>query len=381
MAENSNTKRTWTTTSGTRPNALAADLAKPESKQRLEELDALSRDPQYSRGVAPDVRQSLQDAVAQAKQAYDARVNQNDWLEVAQTLGRAVAQFGAAQSGIQSGNRRDMSNLNMGPGIDYGARSDRSFREYQASVGNAKDLAALDKQSFLDNAADKKEQYQRREDYLSNALKVAREHESDDEKFRRQVGLEKWKVTQEEGRDARREDSAGRRDSDSQRKLELQELNKQEKSLQKILQARQLAGNNTELVDDLGKKSADKLQQSYGKILSEGDLNLQEIQATKPGMLWGTNPDTKKTRENINAKILETKNLLDGIARRKKELISGAGQQSQVPVESTQEVQQSAPSPTPVSDKVQVRSPQGVVGTVPRAQLEEALKQGFTEIK
>lgn len=71
----------------------------------------------------------LKAAREDARTAYREQANRNEWYEVAQTLGNAVANFIAAQRGVAD---RALAL----PQIDYGERTGRALREYQTELGS-----------------------------------------------------------------------------------------------------------------------------------------------------------------------------------------------------------------------------------------------------
>lgn len=331
---------------------LASDIAEggePEETPELQStgfyvqgLKKLSDKAQQSPLVPPETKQSLQDAMNSAKELYQQQANRNDWLEVAQTLGRAVAQFGAAQSGMRSG--RDMSGLNFGPGINYEGRNQRALAEYRQGVDNAKDLAGADKEKYREEATAQERGFNREEDYFKSGLGAARESEHDKSSNARQNKADK--------RQAQRE-------SDVDRKLEIADLNKQESSLQKQLRAAQsLAVDLTN--EDLSGKSEQKMQEKLGARAGEAGVSMQELrdiaEASKDKGILGTGilrgEDKTKKSELLQQKVVDPiKNMLDAIAARKKELISGGAQVAQPRKEDKQkEETASAPKPGDIVD-------------------------------
>lgn len=362
-------------------NSLAQELQKPQADQYLQQLDELSKDQETARGVPDDTRQTLQDAVNQARQAYQDKVTQNEWQQVAQTLGNAVAQFGAAQSGMKSG--RDMSNLNFGPGIDYNARSDRAFREYQTDLGNAANADAMNRQQFADTAASKKEQYGRREDYLKEALRTAREREQEGGRLARAQSSENTQYRRDVARDAQKEGREDRRQVDAQRKMELQDLNKQELDLAGKLQAARSLANTMQSDDDLSNKSKEKLQSQYGAVAAKAGIDADQLaqigeQSKDKGVL-GTGilrrEDKAKKSQLVNDQVVAPiKNMLDAIKQRKQQLISG------------QQVEKDTSISTPAapaqdSGMIQMKAPDGRVGQIPADKVKDAEAKGFTRVK
>lgn len=340
--------------------SLAKELKKPESAAYLDEMRQLAESPEYQRTTPPETQQTLKDAIARAEGMYQSKATTNEWLEVAQTLGRAVAQFGAAQQGMSTG--RDMSNLNMGPSIDYGARTDRAFREYQGQLKSAGDLADRDRTSYLDTEAAKKDNFGKREDYLKSALKNAQEIEGDDARFKRQAALD----AQKDKRDNARVDN-------TQLKMEMAELNRQESTLAKQLEAAKSLANTIQTDPDLNKKSRERINEKYGAIAAKAGIDPEVLadigeQSKDKGVL-GTGffrgEDKTKKSQMINEKVVAPiKTMLDSIQARKAELL---GRQSQ-PSMGNSPSAPSSPAPTPPgpsSGKIRVRQKAtGQTGTI-----------------
>lgn len=362
------------------PNALAKQLQRPESKDYLDQLDQLSTDPQYNRGVPDDSRKTLQDAIANAKSAYEAKVNQNEWLDVAQTLGRAVAQFGAAQAGTRGGNKADMSQLNMGQPIDYNQRSNRAFQEYNQDLKNVGDTDAINRQQFADTAANKKEEYQRRAGYLDQALKSAREHENLESQETRTDSREKARVASEDRRMEQSDKRAGEREAQANKRMDLGDINKQEGELQKKLQAARSLANTVATDDDLHKKSKDKIAEKYGAISAQAGIDpdvLRQIgeQSKDEGFL-GTGifrgEDKEKKTKLLNDQVIAPiKNMLDAIQARKKELIRGRSGAAQ-PAEDTAPAPEVSNSPK----TVKIQAPDGSVAEVPADKAQKYISKG-----
>lgn len=266
----------------------------------LEGYRELARDPEYVKSAPLPTRNALQQAIDKAEANYEKRTTRNDWLEVAQMLGRAVAQYGAARQGVNTG--RNMSGLEFMPGIDYNARNDRTFRDYQAQLRNAQTL-------------DDAERRARAED---------RENELFNLRDKKETRLETERTKKADEREAR----ADKREEIANRRIELQELNNEEKSLAGQLKARQALVNQIQQEDDLTSSSAKKLQEKYGMLAAQGDMDLATLQselaaATKPGRIWGTNPDPEKQATILQSKVEELRNLLDAVRARKKQIVGG----------------------------------------------------------
>ena len=78
--------------------------------------------------------QKIEAAKDEARRAYQEEANRNQWYEVAQTLGNAIATFIAARQGVAD------RPLTL-PQIDYGARTGQALRAYQTELASAGEQA------------------------------------------------------------------------------------------------------------------------------------------------------------------------------------------------------------------------------------------------
>lgn len=349
--------------------SLASKLKSPTSRAYLEKMEAVANDPAYAATVPQDTQADLKQALADAKAAYEKKTNQNEWLDVAQTLGRAVTQFGAAQSGLRSG--RDMSNLNMGQPIDYNSRSDRAFREYQQDITGAKDLAQNSRLAANDEQARRKYELQRQQDYLEKGLGAS----TNEERFGTSERNADKRITAQQAAESARMDQqdkrAAEREALSMKHMDINDLNKQELDLKGKLEAARALANSATNDDDLNKKSRDDMAKRYGPLAAKAGVDPDTLssigeQSKDKGFL-GTGmfrgEDKAKKAELINNQVVAPiKNMLDAIQLRKQNLLRGgqqpaaqpqaSGQQAPAPVQS----EASAPSPTPAPEgKIKVR--------------------------
>ena len=93
----------------------------------------------------PSLVQKIESAKEEARRAYQQEADRNQWAEVAQTLGNAVATFIAARQGVAD------RPLTL-PQIDYGARTGQALRAYQTELSAAGEQARA-----LERETDRKE--------------------------------------------------------------------------------------------------------------------------------------------------------------------------------------------------------------------------------
>jgi hypothetical protein len=308
---------------GNTANTLAARL-KASGGADMAQYEKLLNDPQYQISAPPESKATLAAAVDKARENYKTETNKNDWLEVAQMLGRAGAQYAAGRAGENTG--RDM-NLNLAPGIDYEKRNVRAEGLYGTETKNAENLTNQERLDYANSEKAKEEQLRRRTGFLEANIKNRQEPEIKAATIQGAQDVESVKAAAERERLRHKQAEDDARLSEQEKKDELRDLDRQEKSLADKLKARIALTTQLGQEDDLGSKEVGKLQEKYGSLAGAGDLDLGQLQdemskATKPGMLWGTNPDPEKQHKVLQEHVDEVRNMLQGIAQRKQELLS-----------------------------------------------------------
>lgn len=294
------------------------------SQEYLDQLKQLSEDPKYGSNVPDDTKKTLQDAISRAENLYKAKSTQNEWLEVAQTLGQAATQFGAAAAGSKSG--RDMSNLQFAKGPDYQGRTDRAFREYQQDLRNAGELATTNREATMDRLRSNNAEYSKKKDFLGEGLREARSKEEGDTRQAREDDREKLRI-----------DLENKREADAIRRMGVSDLDKQERSLSDKLKAAQNVSNIYSQLGDADKRSTDKLNMALGPEAAKADIPLSDLKqqletAKKPGIInratGGLIPteteDTDKQKGILDSKVQDIRTRLYEIRNRKQELLGGS---------------------------------------------------------
>lgn len=380
-------------TPGINAQSLANTLKK--SQKNVEALEGIANDPQYAARAPQGSADSLKQAISDAKELYNTKASHNDWLDVAQTLGRAVAQFAGAQHGLQSGNARygtNMANLDMGKPIDYEARTDRAFREYTQDIKNAEQAQGLERQQYLDDAARKKDEYNRLADAYKEGASV---YDNQAKTLAGELAANARQARDEKNRQARED-----RDL---RRMNAQDLDRQEKSLADQIRAGQELANNLQSEDDLSGKSADKLKEKYGAVAARAGVDLpsamQEYQSNAPtrnreilgiGIPGTSTTDTAnpKTKQSLFDALGLTDKLeqLKKVQARKQQLRQGGGQ-AQSPAGQPQPQaaaasEQSAPSTTAGPTTVRVQGPSGEIAEMTQDRAHKYLgRQGYKLLK
>lgn len=257
---------------------VKAKSSKPVSEEEydetIQELKALSENGKYGM-QSPETQKTLYDALAEAKKKYEERANVNEWAEVAQMLGRAVATWGAAKAGAFDDKHQS---LDFGPGIDYNARTDRAAREY------GEETRMLEKGYGTE--------YERRKDVLEEKLKAAREKKNLD-----QLGYRERKEQQRIDEATRREELRNTRD-------DLKTANEE-------LKQTRIAASTIASLDDLSPKSVNKLESqlpgTLGKAgITQEDLDDIQTEATEKGMIWDS-IDKGKRNKLIQERLVKKK--------------------------------------------------------------------------
>lgn len=306
-----------------------ADLSDKLSgkKTYVNRLEDISNDPEYAIGKPTDTRSILQAAIDKATEAYDKQANTNDWAEVGQMLGKAAAQYAAAQSGMsrQRGSRgNNMAGLDTGPSIDYGAKTDRAFRKYQQTITNARDLNAADKSQFQESEAAKKQSFERKQEPLKLGAQTEREDARNAASDTRSIRAEQERADRE--RRAREQ---------HQTDLTLKDTQLDEKDVEKALQNGNTLLANEEVLDDLSSKDASKLQSKYGAAAGAAGIDLAQVKQNAEAMpetdksilgisYKGKDPDRYK--KALRAEVQKIQQKLEEVRAGKKKLLGGGGQ-------------------------------------------------------
>ncbi len=389
MADTLRTKLKTTTFGKEAPPSQDEKLATKlkSSQEYLDEYKALSDDPQYAASVPDDTRQSLKDAIARAEQAYNDKASKNEWLEVAQMLGRAGAQFAAATSGAASSGKADLSNLNFGAGIDYGARTDRAFREYQQGLRNATDEESMNRQLRMDTDSQRKDEFGRKKDYLKEAINTAQSREGDEERYRRTVELEQSRATREKKNDDDRAKRESAREEAAMLKLQEKDLQNQLKEAKSEEQNAKTAASMISTLDDLSPKSVQKLESQLPGTLGKAGITPQDLaaieqEATEKGFLWNS-IDKNKRNDLIQQRIIEKKQEHIGNLRQALDTLLQRRQKAEADLGSKETPQDNVADTTkapPPSGPVQLRHKKtGKVGAIPAEKVKEALDSGEFE--
>lgn len=322
----------------------------------------------------------LDRADEEAKRLYDEKASRAEWLSLAEQLGRSLVRLNAANTGLKYGV--DLSGVDLGKGTDWEGRTDRYAKDYTTELGR-NDRGRLnarsqdkENQDLAEKAmdADSRERgVLSAEERAAKAALAADERQAAREKAAGQR-QDKSLAAQEAGQSARlkqqqqfEQDREGR--ANKAASLRDEEHNQAEAI--KMDRARESLFNNL-MNEDLSGKSADKLEAEYGKLAGEAKVSLSQVKAelekertSRPQIFGGrSDEEDKKAQEVVKDKYLtETKNLLEGIARRKRSLLEGG-----TPVQSE----------APVGNMVQMLRPDnGKPVNIPADKVKDAEARGY----
>lgn len=331
------------------PKTLTASLEnkstpeiKKTIKQSLKQADKAADNPPA--GTSPQQVDKFKEQRDKAYELYDQAKSRNEWLELAQVLGQAATQYGAAQVGMRTG--RNMAGLQI-PGVDYGARTGQEQRMLESRL---RDIGE----------AETREQ----------RLKEREQERADT------AGYRKAELTlkQQELKD-KAEERAGRMSAEERqdRQIRAKSLVSDLDTKQKELRAAQQFANQLALEDDLSSKTVKKIEEKTPGLLGQAgidpiDLKQIEQEATQRGYIWDT-LDKEKKNELIQERIINPrKQSLNNIKAQLDRLSGG---------------QKSAPSATmepaataPAARTVKIQAPDGSIAEVPAEKAQKYIDKG-----
>lgn len=332
------------------------------------------------RGTLPGRSEESKALRKALKDAYEAKITRNEWLEVGQTLAQAVAQGLAAQSGLSSPGKygNNMSGLQFAT-TDYGRRMDRAGDDYRTELKDLSELLAEDQDTtkFRDSQD---------RDILSKRLQAAGEALREESSIRTADAM----AGRAEAAAKRAEDRADRRSKEAENKaderfrqqnnLELARQDQKEAlEVSAKAQAKQQLLNAMFNDADLSKKDESKVQAQYGDLAAKAGVPLAQVKAEydawkdkQPGairsMFGAKGTDPQAAVKSIAQAIGLGEDLarIQELRRSSKARLEGAGM--------SDPAGQSAPAPVQ-SDKVQVKY-KGKILSIPRQDLDKALADG-----
>jgi hypothetical protein len=273
----------------------AEEISKVETKEQLPSKDEAQKSAEKQISLLgqlsklkynnPRDESAIQAERDKAEELYDKARSRNEWLEVAQTLAAAIAQFGAAQSGLASGVAARMPAVAM---TDYGARTGRSERDLERKLRNIEQDAS--------------------------AKERASKEKTGTEEFNIRMQLEQEKLRE---RQAEKQIAAGRETAEDRqiRSLRAGDIRSQIKNKEEELQFAKEFANQLAKEDDMSSKTLDKLQAKLPGLQSKAgvdsiNLALIEKEATERGLFGIPALDSvnkEKRTQLIKERILNKK--------------------------------------------------------------------------
>lgn len=253
---------------------------KTDIKKALDVSEAVTAAP-AAEAASPEAIDRFKQERDRAYELYDKAKTRNEWLEVAQVLGQAFTQYGAAQAGMRTG--RPMAGLQI-PGIDYGARTAQEQRLLETRL---RDIGGAEE----------------REERLSDKLRR-------EQLERQKLGLEERELGIKE-RIARQPTAAALpKESVEERQIRREERLAERKEEQKRIDAlnKALGAQGIIASDKASKKQKEKAQEELEEAAAVAGLDLEQIrlESQVPGILgglFGTKTDENLVKSNIKKSL------------------------------------------------------------------------------
>jgi hypothetical protein len=280
---------------------LSTPEVKKTIKTQLAQADQVAKNPPA--GATPEQVDRFKEERDRAYKMYSEAMDRNEWLQLAQVLGQAVTQFGAAQVGMRTG--RSMAGLQI-PGIDYEARTGQEQRLLESRLRDV-------------------EGQQEREEKQAQRAR-------EEERWKKEFGLKERELAGRVSSEQKEERKTTEKNLRDQLKL-AQEQETAALSVANIL------ASEPDLSDKTMRKIEEKLPGLSAKAgISTLDLKQIEQDATNKGFIWDTLDKEKKNKliqERVVAKAkATTSNLLEQLKalESRSGTSKSAGQQSSPPV-------------------------------------------------
>ena len=156
-------------------------LPKSKADQIIEKMDQVAGEvsalPEFSQSPA---RSDLLQLRAEAYRLYKEQADRNEWMDVAERALNAIGQLASARSATG----QQVGGLPLSR-TDYGARTERAFREYQAELGLAGEKVREEERAAERQEAKKEKEIGRRLGTLGERLKSERIAEEDVQALKR----------------------------------------------------------------------------------------------------------------------------------------------------------------------------------------------------
>lgn len=323
----------------------------------------------------PSLVQKIEAAKEEARKAYQQEADRNQWAEVAQTLGNAVATFIAARQGVAD------RPLTL-PQIDYGARTAQALRAYQTELSAAGEQARI-----LERETDRKEREAEKAVALqqrqySNLLSLGEKAiDAQERKAERAQDLATRLTISQLGIDKANQIQAARDE-----KAKIQAKQQGEEKLSKFLSAdinrtnQEIARLNKQL-ESANQVATSKDNKAFEKALPDymttSGIDISSPEFQKKGWFGGVSQDQDKIKASAQAAAARIMQQVKELQAKK--ATSENDLQSLRPGEATQPT---APRQAPAGDgMVDMVSPAGKKLKVPAAKAAELEAAGAIRVK
>lgn len=310
-------------------NKAPTSTVKDTAKRALATTDTAAEEVQKAadKGEIPQVEADrFKQERDRAYQMYNEAKTRNEWLELAQLLGQAVTQYGAAQVGMRTG--RSMAGLQI-PSVDYGTRT---AQEQKLLESRLRDIG----------------QEQEREETLAERLRREKREAAADARAEAAEARAERELQLKEKEAATPKETAEEKELRKEKKTEEKEEYKRTLSaLDEVVGAQEILADETTTEKEKQDANKNLLQKA-----NKAGLNIAQIRLAnmEPGG-WFSSPtvDQKAVLTTIKQAIENLKSSRQGAK---------------------------------TSDKmVKMKAPNGAIGEIPESQVKAAEDQGYERVK
>jgi hypothetical protein len=243
---------------------------KKNIKTQLAQADQVAKNPPA--GATPKQVDRFKEERDRLYDMYEQAKTRNEWLEIAQLVGQAFTQYGAAQVGMKTG--RPMTGLQI-PTIDYGARTEREGRLLERRL---RDIG----------------EEQEREQRLADKLKA-------EERDAERLGLERRRVELAEREAGQvKLDPEERQIRREERVAERKEYVNKVGAFQTLIGAQQILASS-----DATKKQKEKARETVAEQAAKVGIDMDVVRDASPGTgLFGQKSGVDEKKVLTNFKII-----------------------------------------------------------------------------
>lgn len=367
-------------------------LEAPSDEEALEVLESIKK---LKREQVPGDTTNWDQKYQDAKDLYNEGADRNAWLSLAQTVGQGLLRIGAANEGLARGV--DLSHVDLGPGYDVEGANKRNLAEYKMDtdvLGNAAERA---RQMRKDEQEQKDRSFGDQAHALGQELGFRQFQYGQNSSDYRADMRAKAMADAQAARDAAADRRAGERADAADVKLEGQSLNERIKRGEEQLRAAEQLANTYVNFESESSKDRKGTEKKIGELAGKANIDPSTFQQVKLDSETGIkipfidteipilkSEDPKKKADALNARVIKPmREELNKLRERRRQLSvrrptaegdsdTGAGMN----VGATGGTEGGDTS----DERVAVRDRDGRSFSLPRNQLAEAQKRGYTVI-